>query len=163
MSGGDLISESLTPPQSLRNCCLPVFVAAASGQIKYQKIAEIHGKYITPDDALESVEETTLSSCRDPSHLVDNLHVQCSCRQNGIWFFFDTESIMHCWPKLMSSPEPKDKFLVYYGDAYTGLISLQTQILSQHDCMENSFGQKNIYWHRSYSKSRRNNKTLRSS
>lgn len=51
---------------------------------KVPNIAEIHGKYITPDDTLESVEETTLSSCRAPSLLVDSLHVQCSCRQNGI-------------------------------------------------------------------------------
>lgn len=117
-----------------------MFIAAASGQIKYQKDTEIHGKYTTPDHALEFIEDTTLSCCRALSLLMDSFHVQCSCRQNVICICLETESAMHCWPKFISSLQPKDKFLVSYGDTYTALISLQSQILSQDDCMENSLG-----------------------
>lgn len=118
----------------------------------------INGRFVIWDHALELVEKTTahLQNSKPP-------HGQPWCAGKMKSASAREWSAMYSWPKFISSPQPKDKFLVSHGDACIGFFFLQAQILSQDDCMENSPGQKSIYWHRSYSKSRKSNKTLRPS
>lgn len=156
MTGGELISGCLTPPQRIRNCCLRVFIVAASGKIRRSQNAWKISHFGSCPGTCRRDPKAHLQNSKpphgQPQH-AGKMKSACSWRQ----------SAMHCWPKLISSPQTKDKFLVSHGQVCIGLFFLQAQILSQDDCMENSSRQKSIYWHRSYSKSRKNNKTLRPS